>query len=544
MTDITLSPRAAFTLRSHNPDVLTCIANLSNDEVFTPPELANQMLDTVADAWAADSGGASIWENPNVTFLDPFTKSGVFLREITSRLTDGLAAQIPDLQERVDHILTKQVYGIGITQLTALLARRSVYCSKDATGKHSVAKTFDRDWGNIWFERTEHTWAGDKCAYCGAAIGAWGRGDELETHAYAFIHTLDIKKRLAQMFGVEVQFDVIVGNPPYQLNTDQADTKITGTIPLYHLFIDQAKRMEPRLLSMIVPARWIAGGRGLDEFRGRMLADRRIRDFVDFPVASEVFGTGVEIGGGVCYFVWDSSYDGPAEVVTVRSGEHSQPSRRDLGRHDVFIRDSEGAQIVDEVAALGEPSVAAIASGQKPFGVSTNFANVKPEREPGDLVLHYVRPGRRLAGHIAGSEVIRGSALIDAWKVFVPEASDGRGTVGFRPAVILGKPIVAGPGEVCTNTYLAIGPFDSEASARSFVSYYTTKFFRFLVSLRKITQHASNFTYTWVPQQSWDQRWTDEELYRKYGLDEGQIEYIESQIKPMTLDDEAADVED
>jgi site-specific DNA-methyltransferase (adenine-specific) len=106
--------------------VLTCIANLSNDEVFTPPEFANRMLDTLAEAWAANHGGANLWADKRVRFLDPCTKSGVFLREITSRLNQGLAQEIPDLQQRVDHILTKQVFGIGITQLTSLLARRSV----------------------------------------------------------------------------------------------------------------------------------------------------------------------------------------------------------------------------------------------------------------------------------------------------------------------------------------------------------------------------------------------------------------------------------
>ena len=155
-----MNGQASFSLRGRNPDVLTCIANLSNDEVFTPPEFANRMLDTLAEAWAANNGGADLWADSSVRFLDPFTKSGVFLREITSRLTKGLAAQIPDLQERVDHILTKQVFGIGITNLTSLLARRSVYCSKHANGQHSIAKSFASDAGNIWFERMEHTWAG------------------------------------------------------------------------------------------------------------------------------------------------------------------------------------------------------------------------------------------------------------------------------------------------------------------------------------------------------------------------------------------------
>src|SRR6187455_808320 len=153
-----MSVQASFALRGRNPDVLTCIANLSNDEVFTPPELANRILDTLAEAWAADHGGANLWADKTVKFLDPCTKSGVFLREITRRLNEGLAAEIPDLEARIDHILTKQVFGIAITHLTSLLARRSVYCSKHANGKHSIANSFASDTGNIWFERTKHTW--------------------------------------------------------------------------------------------------------------------------------------------------------------------------------------------------------------------------------------------------------------------------------------------------------------------------------------------------------------------------------------------------
>jgi len=179
-----MSAQAGFALRGRNPDVLTCIANLSNDEVFTPPEFANRVLDTLAEAWAANNDGADIWADPSVRFLDPCTKSGVFLREIASRLTKGLAAAMPDLEERVDHILTEQVFGIGITYLTSLLARRSVYCSKHATGKHSIARGFTSDDGNIWFERTEHTWEDGNCTYCRASQEALDRGEGLETHAY------------------------------------------------------------------------------------------------------------------------------------------------------------------------------------------------------------------------------------------------------------------------------------------------------------------------------------------------------------------------
>ncbi len=151
-------------------------------------------------------------------FLDPFTKSGVFLREITSRLNEGLADEIPNLEDRVDHIVTKQVFGIATTYLTSLLARRSVYCSRHAKGKHSIAKSFASDDGNIWFKRTEHTWVGASCKYCGSSKSILDRGEGLETHAYAFIHTDDIKTRVAELFGGDMQFDVIIGNPPYQLD--------------------------------------------------------------------------------------------------------------------------------------------------------------------------------------------------------------------------------------------------------------------------------------------------------------------------------------
>src|SRR3954463_9908597 len=188
-----MSAQVSFALRGRNPDVLTCIANLSNDEVFTPPEFANRMLDTLADAWAADNNGANIWADRSAKFLDPCTKSGVFLREISSRLTRGLADEIPNLEDRVNHILTKQVFGIGTTYLTSLLARRSVYCSKHANGKHSITKSFSSDYGNVWFKRTEHTWVNGKCKYCGANQRDYDRGEELETHAYAFIHSKNIQ---------------------------------------------------------------------------------------------------------------------------------------------------------------------------------------------------------------------------------------------------------------------------------------------------------------------------------------------------------------
>ena len=336
--------QASFTLRGRNPDVLTCIANLSNDEVFTPPDFANRMLNTLAEAWAADNAGANLWADKSVRFLDPCTKSGVFLREIASRLTQGLAVEIPNLQERVDHILTKQVFGIGITLLTSLLARRSLYCSKHADGKHSIARSFASDAGNIWFERTEHSWVNGRCARCGVSQATYARDEGRETHAYAFIHSDDIKARIADLFGDNMQFDVIIGNPPYQLGSDGG----TRDVPIYQHFVEQAKKLEPRYLTLVIPARWMASGLGLSEFRKTMLGDRRIRELVDYPSASDVF-PGVEVKAGVCYFLWDASHDGDCNVTTIRGQEIIGPERRNLSEYDVFVRDGRAISILHKV---------------------------------------------------------------------------------------------------------------------------------------------------------------------------------------------------
>ena len=282
-----MNDQVSLTLRGRNPDVLTCIANLSNDEVFTPPEFANRMLDALAAAWAADHSGASIWSDGRVRFLDPCTKSGVFLREITQRLILGLANEMPNLQERVDHILTQQVFGIGSTLLTSLMARRSLYCSKYANGQHSITRSFNSVSGNIWFERTEHVWnAQSKCNHCGASKKSLDRGEDRETHAYAFIHTDNVSARISELFGGTMQFDVVIGNPPYQLDDGGYGA---SAAPIYQLFIEKALELEPNYAVFVTPSRWMSGGKGLDRFRERLLSDRRMQSIVDYPKLYEGF---------------------------------------------------------------------------------------------------------------------------------------------------------------------------------------------------------------------------------------------------------------
>jgi len=534
MTTPDVHGKASFALRGHNPDVLTCIANLSNDEVFTPPELANQMLDMVAEAWAEAHDGASIWSDPDVTFLDPFTKSGVFLREITQRLTNGLAEQIPDLWKRVDHILTKQVYGIGITRLTALLARRSVYCSKDATGEHSVATSFDRDWGNIWFERTEHTWAGDKCAYCGASKQALDRSGDLETHAYAFIHTTDIKTRLANMFGADVQFDVIIGNPPYQLSDGGFGTSAT---PIYQYFVQQSQALEPRYLSMITPSRWMAGGKGLDDYREKMLSDQRLSALVDFVNASDAF-PGVDVAGGISYFLWDRDHRGDCNVTTYHRGEPIGPVRRRLNEFDVFVRHAPSAAILHKVwpnGPLQEESMGSRVSARKAFGFASNdrgHADCSTLTNPVELVSSATTPTHH--EWVERDAISANLAWVDQWKSTVGGAAPAGGRPDKEGRYYgLSSVRVLPPGTVCTESYVVAGHFSTRDEADNLDGYLRTRFTRFLVSLRAVTQHVTRGSFAFVPAQDFSRPWTDADLYEMYGITDEEIAFIESMVRPM-----------
>ena len=534
-----MNSQAAFTLRGRNPDVLTCIANLSNDEVFTPPELANRMLDMLAEAWAEDHGGANLWADKRVRFLDPCTKSGVFLREITRRLTDGLQKQIPDLQERVDHILTKQVFGIGITQITAMLARRSVYCSKDANGPHSICKKFTTDSGNIWFERMEHTWDGERCRYCGASRKTLDRGEGLETHAYAFIHTDDIKARMAELFGGNMQFDVIIGNPPYQLE-DGGFGK--SAAPIYHLFVEQAKKLEPRYLTMVIPSRWFAGGKGLDDFREAMLADSRIRSIDDYLSAADVF-PGVGLKGGVCFFLWDRDNPGLCRVATHFKDWPVSTAARPLLEPgaDVFIRFNEGLSILKKVVAVetGQTETLLLpeskrfdrlVSSLRPFGFRTFFRGRKQTRK-GDVTIYH----NGGTGFVARQDVEIGTELIDKWKIYVGRAAPGTGNRDTYPHRIISTPFIGEPGSICSETYLCISPFDTKTEAESALSYLACQLTRLLILLHKASQDTTRKVYTFVPVQDWSKRWTDADLYEKYGLTVSEIAFIEKIVRPMDL---------
>jgi len=383
---------------SYNPDVLTCLANLSSDEVFTPPQLASKILDLLPEA---------IWHDRQARFLDPFCKSGVFLREIAKRLMEGLEKEIPDKQQRINHIFSNQIFGIAITELTALLSRRSLYCSKSANGKYSVTEIFEDPAGNILHENIDHTWNNNRCIYCGANRQEYERDKELETHAYQFIHT-DNPEELFNM-----KFDVIVGNPPYQLNDGGHGRSAS---PIYHRFVHQAKKLNPRYLTMIMPARWFAGGKGLDEFRSEMLNDNRIRKIVDIENSSDVF-PGVDIAGGICYFLWERDSRGPCEVINFHNGEQIV-SVRQLNEFETFIRHSRAVPIIRKVLAIKENDdrrLSEVVSSRKPFGMPTNYT----PKNKGVPCWFIQKIGLKYADE---SDVNDEKNLLNKWKLLIPPA--------------------------------------------------------------------------------------------------------------------------
>lgn len=495
--------------QNYNPDVLTCLANLSNDEVFTPPAVVNKMLDMLP---------AELWSNPDARFLDPVSKTGVFLREIAKRLMEGLKEQIPDLQQRADHIFGKQLYGLAITELTALMSRRSVYCSKYANGRYSVCTAFDDEQGNIRYEPTAHTWQNGKCIYCGVSkLNTYDRDEEMERHAYQFIHTSHPEKIFPNM-----KFDVIIGNPPYQL--DDGGNGVSAK-PIFQLFVEQAKKLNPRFLSMIIPARWYAGGKGLDSFREQMLNDSRISKLIDFESSKDCF-EGVNIAGGICYFLWERDYNGQCKVYN-----NNVAIKRRLNEYPIFIRSNTAVSIVNKVLQQCSYFVKDTAYPRNPFGFATNFRG-RTDKRDGDIEI-LTSVGFQ---YINRTEVIKNTSIIDSYKILIGRLVPSNGELDINPAdgyrVITDTKIIS-PGQINTETYLDIGVFKTKEEATNFDRYIKSKFPRFLLRQAISSLNVTRDCFRFVPHLDFNEPWTDEKLYAKYGLTDEEIAFIESMIRPM-----------
>lgn len=503
-------------------DILNCLANLSSDEVFTSPELANRMLDMLPQ---------DIFSDPNAKFLDPCSKSGVFLREIAKRLLVGLEAQIPDLQQRIDHIMGKQLFGIALTQLTAEMSRRTLYCAKKADGDYSVATCFKDDQGNLRYMRCEHVWVNGKCSQCGANRAQYDRVETIENYAYPFIH-----KNINEIFN-NMQFDVIIGNPPYQL-TDGSGASTDAAMPIYNRFIEQAMLLKPRYLSMIVPSKWMVGGRGLNQFREKMKADKHIRVLYDYENSADCF-SGVHIDGGICYFLWDSQYNGNVKHFYTSNDGVSTCIQHELTNpfFDFVIRDGRIVSLLDKVK--NECRFSSVVSATKPFGVRKYLFN-EPERYPESHLnespfYHSVKiygvkglkgGARRQIGYVTKQTITQGFDILDKYKIFFTTSYS---TNAINPP----ESILATPNEACTETFLVIGPFTTRTEMNNCHSYMQTNFFKVLLYFGKGTMQVTKSVFSLIPLQDFSHPWTDEMLYEKYGLSEEEIAFIESMIKPM-----------
>ncbi|MBR4752832.1 MAG: Eco57I restriction-modification methylase domain-containing protein [Thermoguttaceae bacterium] len=504
----------------YNPDVLSCLANLSSDEVFTPPDVANAMLDLLPQ---------ELFSDPNAKFLDPGCKSGVFLREIAKRLLKGLEPLYPDLQERANHIFKEQLYGIAITELTAHLTRRSLYCSKSANGRFSVAN-FDSIDGNVRFKITKHRWQNGKCEYCGASQQEYDRADDLETHAYEWIHTL-------KPDGIfKMKFDVIIGNPPYHLSDGG---QAASAKSIYHLFVEQAKKLRPRFLNMIIPARWYTNGKGqgMNEFRNAMLTDKHISHLVDYKNSADCF-PGVNIAGGICYFLWERDYIGNCEIVNA-SGTGQDPcvdtEKRSLDEFDILVRDNVAVRIIRKVLSFNERVMSQVVKPYSYFSVRSFERGTEKKCLPSDIVLL----SSKNKGYYSRKKVIDRDGILEKYKVIITYAMSG----GNKPSSdgtyqVISSLQTLKPNEVCTETYLVLNVFEEKFKARNMESYVSTKFFRFLLLQALTSIHITKDSFLFVPEQDFCRSWTDAALYEKYGLTKEEIHFIEDSIKPMNGGDE------
>lgn len=493
----------------YNPDVLSCLANLSNDEVFTPPEIVNQMLDLLPQ---------ELFKNPDTKFLDPACKTGVFLREIAKRLIKGLEQQFPDLQQRIDHIFHNQLYGIAITELTSLLSRRGLYCSKYPNSEFSVS-LFDTAEGNIRYKKVSHTWKDGRCIYCGASQKEYDRDQELETHAYEFIHTL-MPEEIFKM-----KFDVIISNPPYQLS-DGGGTG-SSAMPIYQYFVQCAKKLKPRYISMIIPSRWFAGGKGLDDFRTDMLNDPHIVKMVDFANSADCF-PGVIIAGGVNYFLWDKDYTGDCTIVN-KKHDYEVSSVRKLNEFNIFVRDNIAINIIRKVRNKASSYFDSSVYPRNYFGLISSEAG-RTEKLNDDLSMLSLNG----FSFISKNKINDKDGIVSKYKVIMTKAMSG----GNKPSSdgdyqVVSSIRILKPYEVCTETYLIIKAFDDYDHAKNLCIYMKSKFFRFLLLQALTSINISKDKFCFIPIQDFSKPWTDEELYAKYNLTQEEIDFIESMIKPM-----------
>ncbi|MCQ2753053.1 MAG: Eco57I restriction-modification methylase domain-containing protein [Bacilli bacterium] len=549
-----------------NFDILETITNVGNDEVFTPRKTCDMILDSLPD---------EVWHNPNYKWLNPATKNGVFEREIAIRLDEGLKNIIKDTEKRRKHILQNMIFAIGQTKFTSNVARRTLYYCSQANRKCDGIKAEDGHYvngyaigngswfkdeeGNIKTPCTDHEISPKtkKCIYCNMSKDSkYMDANQLEKYAYEFIHInhLILNKHLQKRFfkgDKNMKFDVIIGNPPYQLSDGGAQSSAR---PIYHLFVNQAIALNPKYISMIIPSRWMIGGKGLDEFREFMINNKQFKLLHDF-VNPKICFPNNDIKGGVCYFLWDRDYSGECDI-SLHTQSGIRKSRRYLKEKgmDIYVRDDVLIEIMKKVVARKEKTLDTIVSASKPYGFRAETMVSASKFGLPEFSENKIKNGYEIFG--LGDKMKRTwkylpknyplpkkSPCLNKYKVFIAEAY-GCGAIGEVPSTpVLSTPVLSTPGQLCTETFLEIGPFEQPHEAENLIKYIKTKFFRALVGIQKQTQHTTQKVYRFVPilnfannkDINWNNSISDinKQLYKKYNLTKKEIDYIEENIQEM-----------
>lgn len=522
-----------------NFDILETITNVGNDEVFTPRKICDMLLDSLPE---------EVWHNPNYKWLNPATKNGIFEREIAIRLDEGLKEIITDVEVRRKHILQNMIFAIGQTKFTANVARRTLYYCAKANQKCDGIKAKDGHYVN-GFAIGNGTWFNDeegniitpqaihdfdktsKCRFCG--IGKQSMyidPSQREQYAYEFIHTyhLALPRHLSKIFKGDknMKFDIIIGNPPYQLKTTSNSSQ---SIPIYQKFVEQAMSLEPKYICMIIPSRWFAGGMGLDSFRETMLKNRHIKLLVDWVNAKDCFPT-LSIGGGVCYFLYDKDYEGVCEVTNIHNGEKSSLKRGLDEFGDVFVRHNDAIKILRKIKEKKETSFEKHVSSLSPFGIDSKERGHQVQK-PNDKVL-FSSEG---TSFIDDSCIKTGKEMVNQYKIMVSKVTaehagepDKNGQ--FK---VLSTTKMINPNEVCTFSYFVVGASDDKNITENILKYMKTKFFRFLLLLSVTSINLSKDKFRFIPSQDFSKVWTDDELFTKYNINKEEQDYINSLIKEM-----------
>ncbi len=543
-------------------DILETITNVGNDEVFTPRKTCDMMLDLLPD---------EVWHNPLYKWLNPATKNGIFEREIAIRLDKGLENVITDKEERRKHILQNMIFSIGQTKFTSNVARRTLYyCSQanrkcdgiKATDGHYVngyaignGSWFDDEEGNIKTPNTDHEFVDSsgrmmpstvkdedrkkyKCKYCGvSADSRYVDPKQREQYAYEFTHIyrLVLSKHLKQRFKPKTEdrkmkFDIIIGNPPYQLQVNESG-KGLGAVPIYQNFVKQAIALNPKYLCMIIPSRWFSGGVGLDDFRNDMLKDRHIKKLFDFSDSKDCF-PGVDINGGVCYFLRDSEYEGNCDFTNVTNGIRSTATRK-LNEFDIFIRRNDALSIVKKILSKKEKTLAMNGgcSPQTPYGFLSTFEGTEKKTKENDCEILTSKGWRFVERDL----VTKSRDTIDKFKPMISKLTcEHAGTPDKNGMYrVLSRMELLKPGQICSQSYLTVCPQETEQNAINVYNYLRTKFVRFLIQLTLTGMNMSIENFNFVPWLDFSESWDDKKLYSRYGLDEKEINVIESVIREM-----------